>query len=202
MVHHFREKSSCSVLWELQKLFFTISFSNLKTCHQYLRNLCRMYILLLLIDLGKFAQILGRWNHWQYFQMYQEIFWTNISFLKFYSAMGFQISWYCSFVFPYKSVMALTLALYIMVSDAFKMCLTVIGILGDCLLFSVYFICSTIFYYKTSTKVFGGIFTLKFDVNFLSKCIHIPFCLYRMFVDCHFVWNKEQSNVFYLSRLS
>ena len=74
IVHHFREKSSCSVLWELQKLFFTISFSNLKTCHQYLRNLCRMYILSLLIDLGKFAQILGRWNHWQYFQMYQEFF--------------------------------------------------------------------------------------------------------------------------------
>ena len=55
-LHNFREKSSCSVLWESQTPSFTIFFSNLKTFHQHLRNLCRMNFLCWQ-NLGKFAQI-------------------------------------------------------------------------------------------------------------------------------------------------
>ena len=52
----FREKSSCSVLWEPKTFSFTVLFQNLRICRQYLWNLCRIFFLCW-TNLGKFTQI-------------------------------------------------------------------------------------------------------------------------------------------------
>ena len=62
-LHNFREKSSCSVLWESQPLSFTVFLSNLKTFHQYLRNLT-FNVDKISVNLHKSS--LGCWKHWQF----------------------------------------------------------------------------------------------------------------------------------------